>query len=145
MLPTIFLLSTEQRQKSSLAQEVTPFLNKIIFQYTNPLPFETETHIVHTIPLAQEHCISYLYCIRYKTPEITPSQTPFRIIFNSVRTINTGIFHRTIHPQNITLSFQDVFTTYMDKLIEHNENLDPPLYLPSHLENLREKHEYFIV
>ena len=48
MLPTIFLLSTEQRQKHSHTQEVTPFLNKIIFQYTNPLPFETETHIVHT-------------------------------------------------------------------------------------------------
>ena len=31
----------------------------------------------------------------------------------------------------------------MDKLIEHNENLDTPLYLPSHLENLKEKHECF--
>ena len=33
----------------------------------------------------------------------------------------------------------------MDKLIEHNENLDIPVYLPSHLENLKEKHEYFEV
>ena len=31
----------------------------------------------------------------------------------------------------------------MDKLIEHNENLETPVYLPSHLESLREKHEYF--
>ena len=31
----------------------------------------------------------------------------------------------------------------MDKLIEHNENLDPPLHLPSHLESLKEKHDYF--
>ena len=31
----------------------------------------------------------------------------------------------------------------MDKLIEHNENLDTPLHLPSHLENLKEKHKYF--
>ena len=40
---------------------------------------------------------------------------------------------------------QDVFMTYMDKLIEHNENLDTPLYLPSHLESLKQKHEYFVV
>ena len=33
----------------------------------------------------------------------------------------------------------------MDKLTEHNENLDPPLYLPSHLESLSEMHEYFEV
>ena len=33
--------------------------------------------------------------------------------------------------------------TYMDKLIEHNENLDTPVHLPSHLESLREKPEYF--
>ena len=33
----------------------------------------------------------------------------------------------------------------MDKPIEHNEDLDTPLYLPSHLESLKEKHEYFEV
>ena len=33
----------------------------------------------------------------------------------------------------------------MDKLIEHNENLEPPLYLPSQLESLKEKHDYFEV
>ena len=31
----------------------------------------------------------------------------------------------------------------MNKLIEHNENLEPPIYLPSHLESLKGKHEYF--
>ena len=33
----------------------------------------------------------------------------------------------------------------MDKLIEHIENLDTPLYLPSHLERLKEKQDYFEV
>ena len=33
----------------------------------------------------------------------------------------------------------------MDKRIEHTENLDTLLYLPSHLENLKEKHDYFEV
>ena len=50
MLPPPFFLSTDQRQKHSSTQDVIPFLNNIIFQYTNPLSFETEPHSVHTIP-----------------------------------------------------------------------------------------------
>ena len=145
MLPTPFTLTTEKRQNRSLIQDVTPFLNNIIFQYTNPLPFETEPHTVHTIPLAREHCFSYLYYIRYKTIEITPSQTLFQVIFNPVKGISSGTFYRAIHPQNITLSIQDVFHTYMQKLIEFNKNQNPPLYRPSHLQELRHRSEYFEV
>ena len=111
MLPIPFTLNTEKRQNRSLIQDVTPFLNNIIFQYTNPLPFETEPHTVHTIPLAREQCDSYLCYIRYKTLEITSSQTPFQVIFNPVKGISSGTFYRTIHPQNITISIQDVFRT----------------------------------
>ena len=57
MLPTPFTFTTEKRQNRSLIQDVTPFLNNIIFQYTNPLPFETEPHILQTIPLVREHVI----------------------------------------------------------------------------------------
>ena len=95
--------------------------------------------------MAREHCDSYLNYILCKTLEITSSQTPFQIIFNSVKGINPGTFYRTIHPQNITLSIQDVFHTYMQKLIEFNENQDPPLYRPSHLEELKHRSEYFEV
>ena len=145
MLPTPFTLFTEKRQNRSLIQDVTPFLNNIIFQYTTPLPFETEPHTVHTNPLAREHCDSYLYYIRYKTPEITSSQTPFQVIFNPVKEISPGTFYRTIYPQKITLSLQDVFRTYMQKLSEFNENQDTPLYRPSHLQKLRHRSEYFEV
>ena len=60
MLPPPFLFCTDQRQKRSLTQNVIPFLNNIRFQYTNPLSFETEPHNIHTIPLAREHCDSYI-------------------------------------------------------------------------------------
>ena len=134
---------------SSLTLSVTLslqyLLNNIIFQYTNPLPFETEPHTIHTIPVAREHSDSYLYYIRYKTLETTPSQQPFQIIFNPIQGINNGIYYRTIHPQNIALSIQDVFIIYMRRRIEFNGNLDPPLYLPSHLEDLKHKSEYFEV
>ena len=145
MLPPPFVLSTEQCQKRSHTQDAIPFLNKIIFQYTHLLPFETEPHTIHTIPLAREHCDSYLYYIRYKTLELIPSQTLFLIIFNPIEGINTGTYYRTIHPQNITLPIQGVFITYMEKPIEHNENHQTPLYRPSHLENLNKKSEFFEV
>ena len=145
MLPPPFALTTEKRQNWSLIQDVTPFLNNIIFQYTNPLPFETEPHTLHTIPLAREHCDSYLHYIRYKTLEITSSQTPFQVIFNPVKGIRTGTYYRTIHPQNIALSKQDVFLTYMQKLIEFNENQNIPLYCPSHLEDRKHKSQYLEV
>ena len=145
MLPPPFVLSPEKRQNRSLTQDVTPFLNNIIFQYTNPLPFETEAHTIHTIPLARETCDSYLYYIRYKTLEITLSQNLFQIIFNPVKGISTGTYYRTIHLQTITLSIQDVFITSMEKLIEFIENQDTPLYPPSHLDDLKHKSDYFYV
>ena len=145
MLPPPFALTTEKRQYRYLIQDVTPFLHNIIFQYTNPLPFETEPHTLHTIPLAREHCDSYLYYIRYKTLEITSSQTPFQVIFNPNKGISTGTYYRTIRLQNITRSIQDVFRTYKQKLIEVNENQNTPLYCSSHLEDLKHKSEYFEV
>ena len=56
MLPTPFLLSSDKRHIRSLAHDVLPFLNNIIFQYTNPLSFETAAHTMHTITLIREHC-----------------------------------------------------------------------------------------
>ena len=78
MLPSPFLLSSEQRQKRSLTQDVIPFLHNLIFQYTNP-------HCIHTIPLIIELYESYLYYFRYKTLDNTQSQTPFQITFNPIK------------------------------------------------------------
>ena len=77
MLPTPFSLSSDQRQKCSVTQDVTPFLQNIIFQYTNPLSFEIEPHNIHGIPLAREHRDSYSYYFQYKTLEITPSHNSY--------------------------------------------------------------------
>ena len=126
MLPNPFILSLQQRPIHSITLDVTPFLHNIIYQYTNPLSFETEAHSIHTIPFLRDHLDAYLYCFRYKTLEITPSQQPFQVIFNPVQGIDSGTFYRTIHPRNLTLSIQDIFTSYINKLIEHNENLDTP-------------------
>ena len=57
----------------------------LIFQYTNPLPFETEPHSIHTIPLLREHVDSFLYYIRFRTYEITPSQAQFQVILTLLK------------------------------------------------------------
>ena len=100
---------------------------------------------MHTIPLLREHLDSYLYYIRYKTYEKTPSQTQFQVIFNSVENVIKGIYYRTILPQNKQLTKHDIFNNYMNKLIVSNENLDTPIYRPSILEDLQQTHQYFEV
>ena len=105
MLPPPFVLSTDKIQNRSLIQDVTHFLNNIIFQYTTPLPFGTEPNTIHTIPLVREHCDSYLYYIRYKTLEITSSQNPFQVIFNPVKGISPGTYYRTYYPSTKYYTF----------------------------------------
>ena len=90
-----------------------------MFQYTNSLSFGIEAHSIYTIPLIREQCDSFLYYLRYKTLKMFLSQNLFQLNFNPVHGIIIGVFYSTIHPQNITLSIQDVFVTYMDKLIKH--------------------------
>ena len=143
MLPNPFITSTQHRSACSTTVDITPFLHNLICQYTNPLSFENEAHSIHTIPLLREHLDAYLYYFRYKTLEITPSQQPFLVIFNPIQGINNGTFYRTIHPRNLTLSVQDIFTSYINQLIEHNEHLDTPLFRPSLLESLKEKNRLF--
>ena len=145
MLPNLFILSLQQMSIRSTTHDVPPFLHNLIYQYTNPFSFETEAHSIHTIPLLRERLDAYLYYFGYRTLEITPSQQPVQVIFNPIQVINSGTFHRTIHPRNLTLSIQDIFTSYINKLIEHNENLDTPLYRPSLLDSLKEKADYFDV
>ena len=141
MLPTPLQCSTAPtRNVRSITQGINPFLQNLIFQYTNPLPFELEPHYIHTIPLLGEHLDSYLYYFRYTTYEINPSVTQFQGNFNSVENFNTGVYYRTIFPQKIQITKQDIFNNYMNKLIEFNENLVTPIYRPSLLEDLQQKH-----
>ena len=98
---------------------------------------------IHTIPLLRERLDSYHDYIRYRTYEITPSQTQFQVIFNSVENVNTGIYYRTIYPQNKQPTIQDVFNKYMNELLDFNENLDTPLYRSCLIGNLQQKHHYF--
>ena len=136
MLPTPFQCSTAPtRNVQSITQDISPFLQNLIFQNTNPFSFETEPHSIHTIPLLREHLVSYLYYIRYKTYDINQSQTQLQVTFNPVENVNTGIYYRIIYPQKIQLTIQDIFNNYVNKLIEFIGNLYTPIYRPSILED----------
>ena len=74
----LFLLSSDQRQKRSLTQDVIPFLNNIKNQYTNHLSFEIEAHSIDIVPQIREHCDSDIIYLLYKTLEITHH----KILFN---------------------------------------------------------------
>ena len=60
MFPTPFIISSQQRQTRSFTQDEIPFLHNLIFQHTLPVPFETEAHSLHTIPILREIAGSYL-------------------------------------------------------------------------------------
>ena len=45
--------------------ELRPILQNIIYNYTQPLPFNNEPFTIETIPLIREHLDSYLFYIRY--------------------------------------------------------------------------------
>ena len=146
MFPTPFQLRVPQhRNVQSTTQDVKPFLNSNILQYTNTLLFEGEAHSIQTIPLIREHLDSYLFKIRYKILDIDTSQNPIQTIFNPVQNNITGTYYRTIHQQSIPITIQHVSVTYFNKLIEYNENLEHPKNRPSHLENSPEKSYYFEV
>ena len=54
-------------------------------------------------------------------------------------------YYRTIYPQRFPITFQDAFVTYLNKLIEYNENMEHSIYRHSHLESLRKTSDYFEV
>ena len=66
MLPTPFQCSTAPIRKiRAITLDVNLFLHNLMFQYTNPLHFETEPHSIYTILFLRGHLLSYLYYIRY--------------------------------------------------------------------------------
>ena len=67
---------------------------------------------------------------------------PYLTLFETL--ILEHIIEPSIH-RVFQLQFKMFLLLFSNKLIEYNENLEHPLYRPSHLESLREKSYYFEV
>ena len=139
MLPTLFQLYTSQQKNVRyIIKGSKPFLSFIFFfQYTNIVRFEKRS-IFYSFLTSNTRTFRLIFdYIRYRTLDINPAQTPFQIGFNSVSEINSGTIYRTNHPHSLPpVPIQVVFVTYMDKLIEYNEKLNPFPYQLSHPDNL---------
>ena len=59
--------------------ELKPFLQNIIYNYTQPLTFENEPFTLETIPLIREHLDTYLFYIRYRVTDINTGYPTFQI------------------------------------------------------------------
>ena len=71
MLPTPFQRTTSQtRFVSSISHDIILFFKKnLIFQYTNPLAFETKAHSIHTTPLLRLF-LENIYILTFLTLDI---------------------------------------------------------------------------
>ena len=145
LIPPPFIITDISRSKRSIKNDLIPFLENIIYNYTNPLECEQEPHTITSFPLVREHLDSYLYYIYHKK-YVIPSDIPsFQIIFNPVPNINTNVFRRTITPQNIHSDIEEVFNTFLNNLIDFNNSLETPIYLPSAIEHLSTLTNFFEV
>ena len=118
-------------------------LRNLIYNSTNSLPFETKLNNIYSIPLIREHHDAYLYFISSKICEANYSDTSFNINFVPVPNVNSKTFSKTINPHDIYTPIQDVLCQFLDKLQEANEFLEKPVFLPSAIDELRNKENFF--
>ena len=116
--------------------ELNPFLQNIISNYTQPLPFENEPHTIETTPLTREHLDTYLFYIRYKVLTITTEYPPFQISFPQQRLNSSHIYRRTINPINLQVPIKQVFHAFLNNVKDHNLTNDIPKFSPNALEDL---------
>ena len=116
--------------------ELNPFLQNIIFHYTQPLLFENEPHTIETIPLIREHLDTYLFYIRYKVLTIATEYPAFQISFPQQRPNSSHIYRRTINPINLHVPIKQVFHSFLNHVKDHNIALETPKFSPNALDEL---------
>ena len=114
--------------------ELNPFLQNIISQYTQPLPFENEPHTIETIPFIRDHLDTYLFYIRYKVLTITAEYPAFQISFPQQRPNSSHIYRRTINPINLHVPIKQVFHAFLNNVKDHNLALETPKFSPNALD-----------
>ena len=102
-----------------LKLELYPFLQNIISNYTQPLPFENEPHTIETIALTREHLDTYLFYIRYKVLTITTEYPAFQISFPQQRPNSSHIYRRNNKPNKPPFS-----PNALDELERYINNFD---------------------
>ena len=116
--------------------ELRPFLQNIIYNYTQLLPFENEPFTIETIPLIREHLDTYLFYIRYRVTTSTTEYITFQIFFPQQGSSSHQIYRRTINPINLLSPIKEVFQTFLNCVKELNLVNESPKFSPNALEEL---------
>ena len=116
--------------------ELRPFLQNIIYNYTQPLSFENEPFTIETIPLIREHLDTYLFYIRYRVTNITTEYSTFQISFPQQGSSSHQVYRRTINPINLLSPIKEVFQTFLNRVKELNLVNETPRFSPNALEEL---------
>ena len=125
--------------------EIKPFLHNIVYNYTEPLPFENEPHSIETIPLIREHLDTYLFYIRNRSTTASTEYPSFQVTFPELEVTSSKTYRRTINPINLQAPIQEVFYAFLNRVKEHNIALETPKYSPNALEELENSTQYFEV
>ena len=116
--------------------ELKPFLQNIIYNYTQPLPFENERFTLETVPLIREHLDTYLFYIRYRVTDFNTGYPTFQISFPQQGSSSHQIYRRTINPINLLTPIKEVFQTFLNRVKELNLVNENPRFSPNALEEL---------
>ena len=118
--------------------EIKPFLHKIVYNYTTPLPIENERYTLETIPLIREHLDSYLFYIRHRSTTASKEYPSFQTTFPQQESPSSRTYRRKINPINLQIPIQEVFHAILNKVKDFNLALENSKYTPNALEELEQ-------
>ena len=127
---------TSIKNAKALKLEMKPFLHNIVYNYTQPLPFENEPYNFETIPLIGEHLNTYLFYIRHRSTTASTEYPAFQITFPEQEASQIQTYRRTINPINLQVPIEDVFYASLNHVKEFNLTLETPKYSSNALEEL---------
>ena len=96
--------------------EIKPFLHNIVYNYTQPLPFEIEPYNIETIPLIRKHLDTYLFYIRHRPTTVSTEYPSFQMTFPQQETSSTQTYRRKNNPINLHIHIKDVFYAFLNQV-----------------------------
>ena len=89
--------------------EIKPFLNNIVYNYTQPLSFENEPYSLETIPLIRDHLDTYLFYTRHRSTAASTEYPSFQFTFPQQETSSIQTYRRAMNPFNLQNPIKEVF------------------------------------
>ena len=98
--------------------EMKHSLHNIVYNHTQPLPFEKEPYSLETIPLIRENVEIYLFHIRHRSTTASKEYPSFQITFPKQETSSIQTYRRTMNPINLQIPIKEVFYAFLNRVKE---------------------------